>query len=187
METLGADVMTLDGSKIYGPKGVGILAKKENVEIQPVFFGGGQERGLRSGTEDVARALGFAEALKITQSMKKKESARLKSLRDYFIQEALKHFSDSSLNGDLKNRLPNNINVCFPGLDAEFAVIKLDHARVACSSVSACKTLSEDSLSYVIKSLGKLDCAGSSLRFSLGRGNTKKEIDKVVGLLKNII
>ncbi|MFA6338719.1 MAG: cysteine desulfurase family protein [Candidatus Paceibacterota bacterium] len=176
-EALGIDMMTLDSSKFYGPKGAGILLKKNQLEILPIIFGGGQEGGLRSGTEDVEKIFGVSLALEIAQNDREKESERLVKLRDYFIDKVLKHFPNASLNGDIEKRLPNNINVCFPGIDAEFTVIKLDHEGISCSSVSACKNLSDDSSSYVISAIGKKECAISSLRFTLGRETTKKDID----------
>ena len=184
---LGVDLMTLDGIKIYGPRGTGVLYVKDGVEISPIIFGGGQEGGLRSGTENVSGAVGFAEALKISQEERENESERLLKIRDYGISEILKNFPNSSLNGSKENRLPNNINICFPNLDAEFAVISLDVNGISCSYSSSCRTLKEDSSSYVVESLGKDDCKMSSLRFSLGRGSTKGDMDEMVAVLKKIV
>ena len=125
LERLGADLLVLDGVKIYGPRGAGILAKKSEVKISPIIFGGGQEEGLRSGTENIASALGLAKALEIAEKKREKEKERLTNLRDYTIKKILE-IENSSLNGYLENRLPNNINVCIPDQDSEFLVIKLD-------------------------------------------------------------
>ncbi len=191
IDSLGVDLMTLDSSKIYGPKGVGMLFIKRGIMVEPILFGGGQERGLRSGTENVAGIVGMAEALAIVGKLrdsKSEEISRLLALRDYFIFEVLKKFPNARLNGDPKLRLPNNVNICFPGVDAEFAVLKLDNAGIAAASASACNNLSENSASYVIEALPQgRECSRSSLRFTLGRATTKKEIDTVLEILPKII
>lgn len=186
LERMGADMLTLDGLKMYGPKGVGVLAHKRYVDLAPVNFGGGQERGLRSGTENIPGIIGFAKALEKAGEMRESESARLSEIRDYAIEKILKEFPEATLNGSREQRLPNNINICFPGIDAEFTVIKLDTLGIACSFASSCKTLSEDSTSYVVSALGG-DCAKSSLRFSMGRDTTKKDIDVLIQKLKQTI
>ncbi|MFZ2522456.1 MAG: cysteine desulfurase family protein [Minisyncoccia bacterium] len=183
---LGVDMMTLDGIKIYGPRSTGVLFVKNGVEISPIIFGGGQEGGLRSGTENVSSAIGFAKALEIAEKMKESESTRLKEIRDYEIEKILNTFPKTSLNGSKEERLPNNINICFPGLDAEFGVISLDVAGISASYSSSCRTLKEDSSSYVVEALGKEECKMSSLRFTLGRESTKRDIDELVSVLKKI-
>jgi cysteine desulfurase len=187
LERLGADLLVLDGIKMYGPRGIGILAVKHGIKISPIVFGGGQERGFRSGTENVIGAAGFAEALEIIAKMREKESSRLAKLRNYAIAKIFKEIPNSSLNGDLENRLPNNINICFPKQDSEFLVIKLDTLGFAVSAASACHTLSLENGSYVIESLGKPECASSSLRFTLGRDTKKSDLDKLISTLKKII
>ena len=187
LQKLGVDMMTLDGIKMYGPRGAGILYVKSGTNISPVLFGGGQERGLRSGTENLPAAVGLACAMELAEKMKERESVRLTEIRDYAILKILETFPEASLNGSGKLRLPNNINICFPGLDAEFAVISLDVLGIACSYSSSCQTLKEDSSSYVISALGKADCNKSSLRFTLGRESTKEDIDNLVLALQKII
>ena len=188
IEKLGVDLMTLDGSKIYGPKGSGVLYKRRNTEIDNVIFGGGQESGIRSGTENVPLIVGFAKALEITESVKEKEIERLTTLRDYFIREVMKIAPDAMLNGDKEKRLPNNANFCFPYKDSEFLLIKLDALGVAVSYSSACKTLAEDSSSYVVRAICPGDkCASSSLRFSLGRMTTINDIKKTLEILKKVL
>ena len=184
---LGVDMMTLDGIKIYGPRGAGILFVRSNVHMKPMIFGGGQEKGLRSGTESVGNAIGLATALEIAAAMREKESARLSEIRDYAIEKILKTFGSTTLNGSQKNRLPNNINICFPGLDAEFAVIALDVAGISASYSSSCQTLKEDSSSYVVLALDKSECGLSSLRFTLGRKSTKNDIDALIIALHKIV
>lgn len=181
------DLLTLDGIKMYGPRGIGILYISKIVEIEPILFGGGQESGLRSGTENLSAVVGFAKALEIAVKNLERETERLMLIRDYAIKEISKNFPNAKLNGSLENRVANNVNFCFPGLDAEFAVISLDVAGVACSYSSSCRTLKEDSSSYVIESIGGKDCASSSLRFTFGRYSTKKDVDFLIRCLEKII
>jgi len=185
--SLGVDLLTLDGSKIYGPKGVGMLYVKNGTDISPILFGGGQEGGIRSGTENMAGVVGFAKAFSITDESREKESKRLLVLRDMLIEKIAKAFPSSTLNGDQSERLVNNVNVCFPGVDAEFVVIKLDVEGVACSYSSSCRTLSENNRSYVLEAIGRGCCAESSLRFTLGRATTAKDIDRLMKILPRVL
>lgn len=184
---LGVDLMTLDGIKMYGPRSSGILYVKSGIEIHPIVFGGGQERGLRSGTENVAGVVGLSLAFEMADKMRDRESLRLSKIQDYGIDKILKTFPGATLNGGREYRLPNNINICFPGLDAEFAVISLDVAGISASYSSSCRTLKEDSSSYVVESLGKKDCGKSSLRFTFGRETKKSDIDMLITSLKKIV
>jgi len=194
IERLGADMLVLDGIKMYGPRGAGILVVKHGITMAPIVFGGGQEGGLRSGTENVAAAAGLAKALEIAVQKREKESKRLTTLRYYAIKKILTTFPNTSLNGSLENRLPNNINICFSVLDSEFTVIKLDTLGFAVSAASACHTLSLENSSYVINALdpsnssGQVsNCGSSSLRFTLGRDTKKQDIDKLIKTLKMIV
>lgn len=187
VHNLGLDLMTLDGIKMYGPSGVGILYVRGGVLINPILFGGGQEKGLRSGTENFISAMGFAKALEIAEEMKEKESARLIYIRDYAIEKILENFQESSLNGSKTERLPNNVNICFPKIDSEFAVVSLDVYGISASYTSSCKTLAEDSSSYVVYALGKEDCRLSSLRFTFGRDTKKEDIDVLIETLRKIM
>jgi cysteine sulfinate desulfinase/cysteine desulfurase-like protein len=223
---LGVDFLTLDGIKMYGPRGVGILFQKLGVPMLPLFFGGGQERGLRSGTENLPAIIGLAKAFELADKMRQSESARLREIRDYAIEKILKNFSNAKLNGSRTQRLPNNINICFLGSDSEFLVVALDVEGIALSHSSTCRTLKEDSSSYVVEALGQMengtesrkdglnakailapgrqlpkltglsqhvpivpmsDCSRSSLRITLGRGTTKKDIDALVVALNRVI
>lgn len=188
MSMLGADLMTLDGSKVCGPKGVGLLVVRGTIELQPVIFGGGQEQGKRSGTENVPFIVGFAEALEIAAEMRKEESKRLLALRDHCIEQLLKEIPHARLNGDEKSRVPNNVNICIPHIDSEFAVIKLDREGIACSSASSCSSHAPDSRSYVLEALGQgRECAGSSLRFTFGRGTTRKDIEQLIKIVPRVV
>ena len=193
VEKLGIDMMSFNGSKIYGPKGIGVLYKKRFINLSPLYSGGGQESGLRSGTENVASIAGIALALLITNKMKSKESERLIKLRDYTIDKLLKIKIGSFkiiLNGDITERLPNNINISVSGISSELLVIELDAKGIEVSSKSACKSDSDDG-SYVIKAIRKICKKGNeeegSLRITLGRQTTKKDIDKLITILIRIL
>jgi len=183
---LGVDMMTVDAQKIYGPKGIGILFKKANVQISPIIFGGGQERGLRSGTENVSLIVGMAKALELARKNIEVKAKKIKIIRDYFWQKIQKEIPKVVLNGDLENRLPNNLNISIPNIDSEFTVFCLDEFGIVCSTRSACNH--DEGGSAVVRALGKSeDMAKSTLRFSLGENITKKDINFVVMTLKNII
>ena len=191
VEKLGADLITLDGSKIYGPKGVGCLFKKHYVPCEPIIFGGGQEFGLRAGTENLPQIVGFAEAFAMAQNDFVKESESATLLREYFFEQLLELSEKISrkieINGSREKRIANNISICISDLDAEFAVIQLNEKGIACASMTACRNLDDNSSSYVIESLGKKECATSTLRFTLGKSTTKKEIDKVISAIQSIL
>lgn len=198
---LGVDMMTLDAQKIYGPKGVGILFVKAGVQISPIIFGGGQEGGLRSGTENVPLIVGIAKAFSLARGaespkafgvirsdVKRRELSvmKIKKIRNYFWQKIQKEIPEAVLNGDLENRLPNNLNISIPGIDTEFAVLCLDEAEIVSSTKSACG--SSDDGSFVVQALGKkCELIKSTLRFSLSESVTKKDIDYAVLTLKNIV
>ncbi|MFC1656736.1 cysteine desulfurase family protein [Patescibacteria group bacterium] len=183
---LGVDLMTLNGSKIYGPKGVGILYIKEGTLIQPVIQGGGQEKDIRSGTENIPSIVGFAKALSLTQSERNKESQRLIKLRNYFINELLK-FPKTCLNGHAKKRLPNNVNISVLDIEGESILLYLDEKGVAISTGSACHAHDLEP-SHVIRGIGRSqDAAHGSLRFTMGKSTTKKDLDYVLKVLPNII
>lgn len=184
---LNVDLMTLDGSKIYGPKGVGMLFVKRGLALTPLILGGGQERGLRSGTENVAGIVGLAKALSVVQHDRERESTRLTKLRATVIQKILKTIPGAILNGDDRERLPNNINFCVPTMDGEYAVLLLDKAGFAISTASSCKTLNENSRSHVVEALGRKECAESSLRITMGRGTTGGEIRKLLVILPKVV
>ena len=173
---LGVDLMTFNGSKIYGPKGIGVLYKRRGVMLEPILFGGGQENKLRSGTENVSGIIGISEALKICERKKDMEVRRLKELQSYFISELEKKFPRIILNGDLNKRLPNIINISIPNIDSELLVIELDAKGIAVSSESACKSNDRHEGSYVVKALRPDDKNYGNIRFSMGRFTTKKQI-----------
>ncbi len=187
VEKLGVDLMTLNGSKMYGPKGIGLLYAKRGVKLEPMLRGGQQERRMRPGTENVPAIVGLAEALKIAQTEKESESVRVKELRDYFIKRVTAEIPKVFLNGDAEKRLPNNINISVLGVEGEAVILYLDEYGIACSTGSACTSESFEP-SHVILSLGKPRAyAHGSVRFSLGKRNTKEEIDYVLETLKGVV
>ena len=186
---LGADLVTLDATKVYGPRGTGLLWARRAIVLRPMMYGGGQERGLRSGTENTAGIVGFARALEISQGSRDQEGERLFGLQEYLIKELKQHFLDITIHGEQALRLPNIVNVCFKGLDAEFAVIKLDHAGFLVSSASACQSNAEENFSQTVQALPEIgeECKRSSLRFSMGRGTTKAHVDALVKALQGVV
>jgi len=195
IEKLGVDLMTFNSSKIYGPKGIGALYKKRNINLCPLYEGGGQEFGLHSGTENVALIAGFSKALGITNKIKQSEVNKLTKIRNYGIQKLLE-LSDFSgyriiLNGDKEERLPNNINISILGISSELLVIELDAKGIQTSEKSACKSDS-DNKSYVIEAIRKVcprkgDEEDGSLRISMGRYTKMGDMDYLVKTLKNIL
>ena len=177
---LKVDLMTINGSKIYGPKGIAVLYKKEGVHLEPVILGGGQERNLRSGTENLPLAYSFCEALKEVTEIKESEIKRLTDLRNYLKEELHEVLPQITFYGDFENRLPNNINCRIPGIPSDEMIIRLDNKGFAVSHKSACASSIDDS-SYVIKALGASDIeAKENIRITLGRNTTKEDLDKLV-------
>ncbi len=187
VKNLGGDMLTFSGHKIYGPKGIGGLYVKKGTQIAPVVTGGNQERGLRSGTENVPYIVGLGKAVEIAQKMRARESVRLQKLRDYFIDEVLKKVANAELNGSRENRIPNNANFLFRGIPANNLLIALDQAGIAASSGSTC-TIKTVTPSEVLMALGRSEEeAKQSIRFTLGRGTTKSDIDYAVSVLQTVI
>lgn len=186
VSTAGVDLLTLDGAKIYGPKGVGILFVKSGTRVTPLVFGGGRDV-LRAGTENVPSAIGFAKALSLCNTLRKKEYEKIEKLRHYFIRVLSSCVPGALLNGDTKRSIPGIINVSFPGLSGEALLIALDVGGVFVSTASACSSTNTD-ISHVIMSLSKNGKrARGSLRFSIGRETTKSELLKAIRILTSII
>jgi cysteine desulfurase len=184
---LGIDLLTLNGSKIYGPKGTGALYIRQGTVLEPLMYGGGQERARRSGTENVPGIVGLARALELAAMTRDSESRRLARLRDDLIRRLIAALPDSTLNGDHKRRLPNNANLTIPGAEGEGLVLYLDNAGIMASTGSACTTGSLDP-SHVLLAIGRTPAeANSSLRLTLGRSTTPAHIDRVVEVLPGIV
>jgi cysteine desulfurase len=178
---LGVDLLSLTAHKIYGPKGVGALYLRKSqsqVKLLPLFDGGGQEGGFRSGTLNVAGIVGFGKACEIAGSKMKTETPRLKALRNRLRDGILRALAQSVVHGSQIHRLPNNLNIGFPGVHASELMARLN--TVALSSGSACLSTSPQ-VSHVLKALGVEEgLARGSVRFGVGRFNTQREIDAVV-------
>jgi cysteine desulfurase len=186
VEKLGVDLMTLNGSKIYGPKGTGCLYARRNIFIEPQLVGGGQERGSRSGTENVPGIVGFAEALSIAVAEREEESGRLEALRDRFAA-LLAKLPGVSLNGHPTERLPNIVSATFAGLLGELSVLSLDARGIAASTGSACSAHHRDD-AHVIMSLGHDRAyADETIRFSLARETTEKDLAETVKAVSEIL
>lgn len=184
---LGVDLMSVNGSKIYGPKQSGFLYVKSGTKLAPLIFGGGQERGLRSGTENLPGIVGLAKAMEITVKNRKKETKRVEQLREYFIDSLLNLRPDIRLNGSRLKRIANNVHITIPGSDNEWLIIKLDEAGIEAAAGSACSASSLEP-SESLKAIGlNEESARQSLRFSLGRQTKKSDIDKCVLTLKKLI
>ncbi len=184
VEKLKVDGLTLSGHKIYGPKGVGVLYKKRNVNVKPIMFGGGQEDGIRSGTYNTPLIVGMGKAIELLETEKKKEETE--KLRDYLIEKVLE-IEGSSLNGSRKKRLPNNANFSFKGVEGESIVMILDQKGIATSTGSACSSKSLKA-SHVLRAIGLRDLeAHSSLRVSIGRKTTREDVDKFLKVLPDVI
>lgn len=193
---LGVDMLSLSGSKIEGSGSVGVFYKKSTVPLVNLFGGGDQEFGLRPGTENLPEILKFVTAFDISQKIKEKEVKRLTKLRDYFFNELLKNQNfnfNFLINGDLENRLPNNINITIPNIPSDLLVIELSTKGIMASAKSACKA-GDGKASHVIEAIHKLqgktlqnDEKDGALRFSMGRATTKKDIDRTIKTLIQIL
>ncbi|MBC8519564.1 MAG: IscS subfamily cysteine desulfurase [Gammaproteobacteria bacterium] len=178
---MNIDLMSFSAHKVYGPKGVGALyvRRKPRVRLEAQMHGGGHERGMRSGTLAVHQIAGMGEAFRIAKEEMAEESVRLEALRDRFL-DGIKEMEEVYVNGDLKNRVPGNINVSFNFVEGESLMMALN--RLAVSSGSACTSASLEP-SYVLRAIGRNDeLAHSSIRFTFGRFTTEDEVDEAVSL-----
>jgi len=184
VKELGVDFLTLSGHKIYGPKGVGALFVREGVKLSPVFFGASQERKLNPGTENIPGIVGLGSAV---SSLKKNDAGKTKELREKLIDGIKESIPGSSLNGSREERLPNNVNMSFEGVEGESLMIALDRKGIAVSTGSACASHSL-SPSYVLLALGlSHEKAHGSLRITLGRHTTEEEVDYLLEKLPPIV
>lgn len=187
VEKLHVDAMTLNGSKIYGPKGVGLLYLRKNLRVQPLQFGGGQEHGRRSGTENVAGIIGLAAALRLADKERHRESERLAKLRDKLITGILSVVPKTKLNGHPLKRLPNNVNISFLGVEGEALMLYLDAKGIFVSTGSACASASLDP-SHVLLAIGQSsEEAHGAMRFTLGHSTSEKDIDYVLKVLPPLV
>jgi cysteine desulfurase len=187
VKKLHVDLLTINGSKTYGPKGVGALYIKTGTIIDPIIDGGGQENNLRSGTENVPGIVGLATALELTNKSKTKENARLTKLRDQLIKGILKAIPKTILNGHATKRLPNNVNISILDVEGEAILLYLDEVGIQASTGSACTSTTLDP-SHVIRALGcPYEVAHGSMRFTLGKYTTATDIQYVLKQLPEIV
>lgn len=186
VKELGIDLLSMSAHKFYGPKGVGALYVKNGVEFERIQDGGHQEKGKRSGTENVPGIVGLAEAIKISYKEFEYNNKKVLNLREYFIEKLKQIDSRIKINGDLEKRLPGNINVSFPNTDGQQLLLTLDEYGICASAGSACSTGSSVP-SHVLTSIGlsKEEIYGT-LRFTLGKENTKQEIDYVINAMPKL-
>ena len=183
----GIDLLSASSHKIYGPKGIGLLYIRDGITLTPLIFGGGQEGGIRGGTENVPAIAGFGTAAKISAMQMQKTIRQESMLRDYLIRRVLNEIPFCRLNGSLKNRLPGNANFAFEYVEGSSLLMMLDAQGICASSGSACSSASADP-SQVVTAIGlSPDLARASLRLTLGRETTKNMLDTVVSILKETI
>lgn len=187
VNSLRVDLLSLGSGKLYGPRGVGALYLSNRVSASPVTYGGGQERGLRPGTEEPALAAGFAKALDLITLERDAEVRRLRKLRDNFARGIVACFPTAVVNGDLRHTLPHMLNISVPGeRTGEYIVLALDHAGLALSTKSACRE--GEANSHVVAALGGEPWrAKNTLRFSLGRDTRASDLKRALAILGTVL
>lgn len=172
---LGVDMLTLNAGKMYGPKQVGLLWRKPSIELQPVIVGGGQENGLRSGTENVAGVVGFSVAADLAAKHRNNEASRLSGIRDDMQRLLLSAIPDLVITGNQKKRLPGSLHIALPGIDGERMVFRLEARGVLVATGSACAA-NKGTRSHVLTAIGMSnEVADASLRITLGRSTTEED------------
>ncbi|MBU5473889.1 cysteine desulfurase NifS [Roseburia sp. MSJ-14] len=187
VDEMNIDMLSTSGHKLNGPKGIGFLYIRKGVKIRSFVHGGAQERKRRAGTENVPGIVGFGKAVELAVSTMKERTDKEIELRDYLIDRVLKEVPFTRVNGDRKNRLPNNINFCFQFIEGESLLIMLDMKGICGSSGSACTSGSLDP-SHVLLAIGlPHEIAHGSLRLTLGADTTKEDIDYTIDAIKDIV
>lgn len=184
---LGVDALTLNAGKIYGPKGAGLLYLSSALSLVPQIYGGEQESGHRSGTENLPAIIGLAKALELSEQQKATEGPRLTRLRDLAVARLTSEITGITLNGHATERIANNINISIDGIEGESALIRLDQLGIFVSTGSACSSQNIEP-SHVLQAIGRSrNDTHSSLRISLGRSTTQKDVDTFIDALKKIV
>ena len=184
---LGVDLLSLSAHKFYGPKGIGALYVRRGVRLAPLLHGGSHERRKRAGTENIPGIVGMSAALEIAMVRQESEHARLTELSDYFITQVQSRIEDVHLNGSREKRIPSTVNLSFNGAEGESIILSLDLKGIAVSSGSACTSGSLEA-SHVLSAMGvDVIRAQGSIRFSMGRGTTKGQIDYTISVLPDIV
>lgn len=187
VKALGIDLLTISGHKIHGPKGIGVLYIRKGTEIHPLIHGGHQERGMRAGTENLAGIVGIGKACEIAQGRWRAEAARIQELRDYLHKLITERIEETHFNGHPTLRLCNTLNIGVGYIEGESLLVSLDLDGVAVASGSACSA-GEAGASATLTAIGvPPQFLNSPLRFSLGRENTRQEIEHSVDVLANVV
>ena len=187
VDELNIDMLSSSGHKLNGPKGIGFLYIRGGIKIRSFLHGGAQERKRRAGTENVPGIVGFGKAVELALATMQERTARERELRDHLIERVLKEIPFARVNGDRRNRLPNNVNICFQFVEGESLLIMLDMKGICGSSGSACTSGSLDP-SHVLLAIGlPHEIAHGSLRLTLGGETTREDIDYTVDAIKEIV
>lgn len=183
---LGVDLASINGGKIYGPKGSGCLYVKAGVKLKPLILGGGQEFGFRSGTENLSAIAGFSKALMLAKNGIAQEQRRIKEIRDYFEKEISRIYPTAIINGG-RHRAPHICSVTLPGFDNETLMMRLDEQGIECAVGSACSALKEQT-STTLEAIGlNKELASSTLRFSFGIQTKIKDIERTILVLELLL
>ncbi|MGB9979163.1 cysteine desulfurase NifS [Methanobacterium sp.] len=187
VEEMNVDMLSLSAHKVYGPKGIGALYMRKGVRVEPILHGGGHEKGLRPGTENVSGIVGLGKACELAEKNLLENTKYITNLRDKLIDGILNSIEQSYLDGHRTKRLPNNVNLRFTGIEGESLVLHLDSKGIAASTGSACSSKSLEP-SHVLTALGleHVDAHGS-LRLTLGKENTEEEVDYVITAVKEVV
>ena len=187
VEELNVDMLSLSSHKLYGPKGVGALYLRKGVRIEPIMYGGGHERGIRPGTENVPGIVGLGKACSLAEKNLLEDAQNITNLRDMLIERVLAENEESYLNGHRTKRLPNNANFRFTGIEGESLILHLDSKGISTSTGSACSSTKLEA-SHVLLAIGlKQEDAHGSLRISLGHENTNEDIEYTVTAIKEVV
>ena len=187
VKSMGIDVLSLSGHKIYGPKGIGAIYVRNNIEVEKFINGGHQEKNKRAGTENVAGIVGLGKASELAQKNIDIHIQNLKELREYYLEQVRKRISKIRINGALNARLPGNSNISFEGINGSDLLLELDNVGICASSGSACNS-AEGSPSHVLSAIGLGGKeAKSALRVTFGEFNTKEEVDYLVENLEKAV
>ena len=186
VKKLGVDLLSISSHKINGPKGIGALYIRKGIDLIPIILGGGQEHGLRSGTENVANIVGFGKACELAKLNLSENISHMKKLRDNLVTTILREIPGVTLNGHIENRLPNNAHFTFLGVAGEDLIIKLDEYGICASTGSAC-SIHTQKASHVLQAMGfSHEQITGSLRLTLGLFNNQQQIDETVNILKKV-
>lgn len=187
VDDLNVDALSMSAHKFYGPKGIGALYVRETVPFYRFMSGGHQERNMRAGTENVAGIVGLGTAIDLAYRNLDRHNYKIKSLRDFFLNNMIRIFPELKINGSLKNRLPGNANISFKNVQGSVILKALDELGIYASAGSACSA-GITKLSHVLDAIGMPEeYSKNSLRITIGKNNTKEEIDYLIYALKRIV